>query len=33
MNTNLHAAMKLLLDTAVRNGVPAADMPGMLMFF
>jgi hypothetical protein len=33
MNTNLHAAMKLLLDTAVRNGVPAADMPGMLIVF
>ena len=33
MNTNLNAAMKLILDTAVRNNVPAADMPGMLIIF
>lgn len=31
MNTNLHAAMKKILDVAVKGNVPASDMPKMLL--
>lgn len=31
MNTNLHAAIELILSTAVRNRVPASHMPKMLL--
>ena len=32
-NTNLHAAMKLILDVAVKNNVPQAEMPETLVIF
>jgi hypothetical protein len=31
MDTNLHAAIKKILDVAVKNSVPAADMPKVLL--
>ena len=31
MSTNLHAAMDKILDVAVKNSVPASDMPAMLL--
>ena len=31
MSTNLHAAMSKILDVAVKNSVPASDMPAMLL--
>jgi hypothetical protein len=32
-NTNLHAAMQLILDVAVKNNVPQAEMPETLVIF
>ena len=32
-NTNLHAAFKLILDVAVKNNVPQAEMPETLVIF
>lgn len=33
MSTNLHAAFQAILDAAVKNSVPAADMPGTMVIF